>query len=83
MLVVLDNAANAEQVRSLLPGSPGSLVVLTSRDRLTGLMATHGVHRLTLGVLTPAESAGLVVGAAGAPASAQLTEGLPDACFAW
>jgi DNA-binding SARP family transcriptional activator len=56
MLVVLDNAANAEQVRSLLPGSPGSLVVITSRDRLTGLIATHGVHRLTLGVLTAAES---------------------------
>jgi DNA-binding SARP family transcriptional activator/tetratricopeptide (TPR) repeat protein/DNA-binding XRE family transcriptional regulator len=60
MLVVLDNAANAEQVRSLLPGSPGSFVVLTSRDRLTGLMATHGVHRLTLGVLTPAESVALL-----------------------
>jgi DNA-binding SARP family transcriptional activator/tetratricopeptide (TPR) repeat protein len=56
MLVVLDNAANAEQVRSLLPGSPGSVVVLTSRDRLTGLIATHGVHRFMLGVLTPAES---------------------------
>jgi DNA-binding SARP family transcriptional activator/tetratricopeptide (TPR) repeat protein/DNA-binding XRE family transcriptional regulator len=56
MLLVLDNAANAEQVRSLLPGSPGSLVVITSRDRLTGLIATHGVQRLTLGVLTAAES---------------------------
>jgi len=31
-------------------------VVITSRDRLTGLIATHGVHRLTLGVLTAAES---------------------------
>jgi DNA-binding SARP family transcriptional activator/tetratricopeptide (TPR) repeat protein len=56
MLVVLDNAGSAGQVRPLLPGSPGSLVILTSRDRLTGLVATHGVHRLTLGVLTPAES---------------------------
>jgi DNA-binding SARP family transcriptional activator/tetratricopeptide (TPR) repeat protein len=66
MLVVLDNAANAEQVRPLLPGSPGSLVLLTSRDRLTGLVATHGVHRLTLGVLTPAESVALLARMLGA-----------------
>src|SRR5919108_418501 len=66
MLVVLDNAASAEQVRPLLPGSPGSLVVLTSRDRLTGLVATHGVHRLTLGVLTPTESVALLARMLGA-----------------
>jgi DNA-binding SARP family transcriptional activator/tetratricopeptide (TPR) repeat protein/DNA-binding XRE family transcriptional regulator len=56
MLIVLDNAQNAEQVRPLLPGSPGCLVLVTSRNRLTGLAAADGAHLMTLGVLTEAES---------------------------
>ncbi|WP_188197731.1 ATP-binding protein [Nonomuraea sp. SYSU D8015] len=56
VLAVLDNAHSAEQVRPLLPGSPGCVVVVTSRDRLTGLVATHGAHRLTLDVLDPDEA---------------------------
>ena len=52
MLIVLDNAQNAEQVRPLLPGSPGCLVLVTSRNRLTGLAAAEGAHLITLGVLT-------------------------------
>ena len=56
MLIVLDNARNAEQVRPLLPGSPGCLVLVTSRNRLTGLAAAEGAYLMTLGVLTEAES---------------------------
>jgi DNA-binding SARP family transcriptional activator/Tfp pilus assembly protein PilF len=56
VLVLLDNARDTEQVRPLLPGSPGCLVIITSRNQLTGLVAAEGAHPLTLDQLTPAEA---------------------------
>ena len=53
MLVVLDNARDAGQVRPLLPGSPGCLAIATSRHHLTGLIAAQGAHPLGLDLLTP------------------------------
>jgi tetratricopeptide (TPR) repeat protein len=55
MLVVLDNAREAQQVRPLLPGGPGCLVVITSRSQLVGV-AAEGAHTLTLDLLTEAEA---------------------------
>jgi DNA-binding SARP family transcriptional activator/tetratricopeptide (TPR) repeat protein len=56
MLVLLDNARDATLVRPLLPGAPGCLVVVTSRDQLSGLVAREGAQTLTLGLLTAAEA---------------------------
>ncbi|WP_410671414.1 BTAD domain-containing putative transcriptional regulator [Amycolatopsis sp. cmx-4-68] len=61
-LVVLDDAADAAQVRPLLPGGPGCLVLITSRARLTSIDA---VTTLPLDVLAPAEAAQLLTRVAG------------------
>jgi DNA-binding SARP family transcriptional activator len=56
VLLVLDNARDAEQVRPLLPGAPGSLVVVTSRNHMTGLVAAEGAHSVTVDLLTAADA---------------------------
>ncbi|GLZ42859.1 AfsR/SARP family transcriptional regulator [Actinokineospora sp. NBRC 105648] len=61
-LVLLDNAATEDQVRPLLPATPGSLVLITGRRSLAGL---DGAHALPLDVLPPAEAVDLIATVAG------------------
>ncbi|MFJ7495088.1 ATP-binding protein [Streptomyces sp. NPDC097727] len=56
LIVVLDNAQDAEQVRPLLPASAGCLTLITSRNQLSGLAATEGASLISLGVWTEAEA---------------------------
>jgi DNA-binding SARP family transcriptional activator len=60
VLVLLDNAVSAEQVRPLLPASSGCLVIVTSRDKLTGLVAAEGAHPIPLDLLTAEEATALL-----------------------
>ena len=71
ILLVLDDAAGHQQVRPLLPGTPGSLVLITSRRRLAAL---EDAAVLSLDTLTPAEAADLLARLAG---RADVTAGDP------
>jgi DNA-binding SARP family transcriptional activator len=61
VLVVLDNARDANQVRELLPRTAGSVTIVTSRHRLAGLVALNDARPLTIESLPPAESLRLLV----------------------
>jgi tetratricopeptide (TPR) repeat protein len=60
VLLVLDNASSAEQVRPLLPATSSCFAVVTSRDALAGLSVVDGAHRIDLDVLTPEEAVQLL-----------------------
>lgn len=65
VLLILDDAADAEQVRPLLPGTAGASVLVTSRRDLRGLTASHAAHIVPLEVLEPAEANALLAAVLG------------------
>ncbi|GAB3006846.1 ATP-binding protein [Saccharothrix stipae] len=67
MLILLDNAANMEQVVPLLPGQGLSVVVVTSRKALLGLSTRYGAQHLTLGTLRDDEAHAFLTRRLGAP----------------
>ncbi|MBO1413745.1 tetratricopeptide repeat protein [Streptomyces sp. FH025] len=56
LLLVLDNARDADQVRWLLPGSPGCLVLITSRTRMSSLVVRDGALAVPVDRLAPAQA---------------------------
>lgn len=75
VLMLLDDAAGADQVRPLLPGGD-SLVVVTSRHRLRGLSILDGAHRVTLRRMTREQARSLLTAALGDdPAATAVTDG--------
>ncbi|MER5865134.1 BTAD domain-containing putative transcriptional regulator [Kitasatospora sp. NPDC002040] len=83
LLLVLDNAREAEQVRPALPSDGGTRVVVTSRERLPGLIAREGACELLLQPLTEPEAAELVaclVGQDRAAAEPEAAAALAQVC---
>ena len=70
MLVVLDNARDEQQVRPLLPASPASLVIITSRNQLGGLAAADRARLVTLDVLSHDEAVHMLTARVGAARAA-------------
>lgn len=66
LVVLLDNAHDADQVRPLLPGAPGCFVIVTSRDRLAGLVVTDHATPVALDVLSPADALDVLAARVGA-----------------
>jgi tetratricopeptide (TPR) repeat protein/transcriptional regulator with XRE-family HTH domain len=60
VLVLLDNAVDVKQVRPLLPGNSTCAVVVTSRNRLAGLVAREGARRLEIDLLPQGDAVGLL-----------------------
>jgi DNA-binding SARP family transcriptional activator len=83
MLVLLDNARDADQVRPLLPGTAGCLAVVTSRSQLSSLVAAEGARALVLDVLPTEDALCLLasrIGAARIAADRLAAEELAESC---
>ena len=82
VLVVLDDAGSSAHVRPLLPGGARCVTLVTSRDRLGGLIVSEAARPVPVGILDDGDSAALLVSVLGArrvtaePAAARRLAGL-------
>jgi tetratricopeptide (TPR) repeat protein len=83
MLIVLDNAATADQVVPLLPGSPTCTVLVTGRTRLASLIDRHGARHVQMDILSREEARALLIERLGdrrVAAEPQATDELIELC---
>lgn len=80
LLIVLDNARDPEQIRPLIPGSLGSAVLVTSRDRLDGLVARNGARGIAVGELSLDEAVDLLGQLLGDACTKAQAQRLAQAC---
>ncbi|MFI9388538.1 BTAD domain-containing putative transcriptional regulator [Kutzneria sp. NPDC052558] len=83
VIVVLDNALDAQQVRPLLPATPGCMAIVTSRNVLAGLLITNHTEPVRLAEMTTEESFALLerhLGAARAADERAAVEDVVDVC---
>lgn len=78
MLLVLDNARDADQVRPLLPGTAGCMVLVTSRNQLSGLVAAEGARPVSLAMFTAVEARQLMTHRLGDTAVARESRAVKD-----
>jgi tetratricopeptide (TPR) repeat protein len=60
VLIVLDNVADIGQVRPLIPGGPGPLLIITSRNQLPGLAIRDGARRIRLDIFQESDAVALL-----------------------
>lgn len=78
LLVLLDNAVDAEQVVPLLPGGANAAVLVTSRSHLPGLVAAHGARPVHVDVLSDQEARTLLAVRLGADRAAAEGEAIAE-----
>jgi DNA-binding SARP family transcriptional activator/tetratricopeptide (TPR) repeat protein len=78
VVIVLDNARDSDQVRPLLPGSPGCLAVVTSRRQLTGLSVADGAYLVSLDLLSEEDARELLERRLGAGRVSAETEAVSE-----